>query len=445
MGILVWLGTIPGAVAQCPETIDSTGNTASQIDDFTEHTYSVPAGGVGTFADCTITRNFANPIQSLTLTIVGGRADDIGFVGGLQVTDAPPACSDVSTVVAPVNVTSQVTINGASATFVLRAQENCCCSTGWGSATQGDRPNARMHWQVTFQGHDVQLTRVGRTSIEAANQYSENSRLRATVVFPAGHPQAGRVDRNFNGMVTFTEVPGTAYYDGNNGATLLPQTVQASAGVAEIEIKSVSNSNNVTGPVDARIRADGQGLTPQASTNPLSVDQWVDENSNGFIDWLYQWTASIDRCARGQAGEVGTVAAHVGRIVQYSGTDCGATTGSVAAHTPIRISPVCRSPNAHRLNTGGELTDTVLHEARHAWQFSERGRSSGNNDDRNSATPRNDDDLDFWLEIVSLTTANSITEAAGGTGDTTPNPNAIQNGWEVDAPNFAGRFRNVCP
>src|SRR5581483_721754 len=32
------------------------------------------------------------------------------------------------------------------------AQENCCCVTGWGSATQGDRANARFRWQVTLAG-----------------------------------------------------------------------------------------------------------------------------------------------------------------------------------------------------------------------------------------------------------------------------------------------------
>jgi hypothetical protein len=86
----------------------------------------------------------------------------------------------------------------------------------------------------------------------------------------------------------------------------------------------------------------------------------------------------------------------------------------------------------------------VLHEARHTWQNSERNRAVGINDDRNSATPRNDDDLDFWLEVVSLASATSITEAAGGTGDTHSDLGGVA-AWETDAPNFAGMFHNTCP
>src|ERR1019366_1803608 len=47
-----------------------------------------------------------------------------------------------------VDVTSQVQANGNAATFLLRAKENCCCTTGWGTETLGSRTNARFHWQV---------------------------------------------------------------------------------------------------------------------------------------------------------------------------------------------------------------------------------------------------------------------------------------------------------
>jgi hypothetical protein len=132
------------------EVIDSTGLPGPIIDDETTHTYSVRAGGIGTFADHTIVRRFSAPIQDLRLTIVDGRADDIGYVGSLLVTNTVPSCAGVSSVVAPVDVTSQVTVNGDEATLTLRAQENCCCVTGWGSATQSDRADARLHWEVTL-------------------------------------------------------------------------------------------------------------------------------------------------------------------------------------------------------------------------------------------------------------------------------------------------------
>jgi hypothetical protein len=135
------------ATADCPESPD--------VDDFTEYTYVVSAGPIGTFADRLVERTFEQSISEICVTIVSGDADDIGYVGGLQVTDAPPRCARVGRVQAPVDVTSEVTVDGDTASLLLRAQENCCCVTGWGSATQGDRLNARLHWQVSLGGPQV--------------------------------------------------------------------------------------------------------------------------------------------------------------------------------------------------------------------------------------------------------------------------------------------------
>ncbi len=140
------------ASGQQPDLSESSSGPAVLVDDFTEHTYSVRAGPIGSFADLLVERTFPEAIIGITVTIVSGRADDIGFVGGIQVTDAPPRCSDVGTVLTPVDVTSQVSVDGNTASLLLRAQENCCCVTGWGSATQSDRANARLHWEVMFGG-----------------------------------------------------------------------------------------------------------------------------------------------------------------------------------------------------------------------------------------------------------------------------------------------------
>lgn len=160
LGIAVLLGVlaVPAAHSQLPpEIIDST-HLEGPIDDFTTHTYSVRASGIGTFADRTIVRRFSAPITELRVTIVEGDADDIGFVGSLLVTDVRPRCAGVGGVQAPVDVTSQVTVSGSEAGLTLRAQENCCCVTGWGSATQGDRRDARLHWEVTFGGPEIEIT-----------------------------------------------------------------------------------------------------------------------------------------------------------------------------------------------------------------------------------------------------------------------------------------------
>jgi len=138
--------------------VAAADTTTPPVDDFTEHTYSVGAGGIGTFADLPVQRTFNAPIKTIKLTIVSGQADDIGYVGSMLVTDVAPACRRVSAVVAPVDVTSQVTVSGNTASFVLRAQENCCCVTGWGSATEFGRQNARFHWEVTFDNADCTTT-----------------------------------------------------------------------------------------------------------------------------------------------------------------------------------------------------------------------------------------------------------------------------------------------
>src|SRR5437870_7609217 len=68
------------------------------VTDFTSYTYSVPAGGIGSFADFPVTRTFGQPITTLKLYIEAGRADDIGYVGSRLVTSVVPQCSDVGTV-----------------------------------------------------------------------------------------------------------------------------------------------------------------------------------------------------------------------------------------------------------------------------------------------------------------------------------------------------------
>lgn len=123
--------------------------TPTVIDDFTEYTYSAPSAGIGTFANLPVSRTFPGPIASLQLLIVSGQADDIGYVGGRLVTNLAPSCQAIGSV-EPQDVTDQVTINGDTASFLLRAQENCCCTTGWGSATAAGRANARFHWIVTL-------------------------------------------------------------------------------------------------------------------------------------------------------------------------------------------------------------------------------------------------------------------------------------------------------
>jgi hypothetical protein len=138
----------PMAYRGIPQSVDSTGMLTNRIDDSTEHTYSAMAGPIGSFADCRITRTFAGPIKSIKVTVVAGTADDIGYVGDILVTPnslGTPKCSTLGQVASPVDVSSQVAIRANTATLTLRAQENCCCVSGWGEETDPSRANARLH------------------------------------------------------------------------------------------------------------------------------------------------------------------------------------------------------------------------------------------------------------------------------------------------------------
>src|ERR1043166_4713927 len=132
-----------------PQAIDSTDILQSKIDDFSEHTYTANNLPVGTVAECDITRTFAAPIRNVKLTIISGTADDIGYVGSMLVTpDSFGTTCKLGHVTNAVDVSSQVTINRNVATLTLRAQDTCCCNTGWGEDTVAGRLNARFRWEV---------------------------------------------------------------------------------------------------------------------------------------------------------------------------------------------------------------------------------------------------------------------------------------------------------
>lgn len=132
-----------------PQAIDSTGLLTNRVDDFTEHTYTEHNLAVGSFAECAITRTFAAPIKSLKVTLVSGTADDIGYVGGLLVTpNSFNTTCRLGTVTNEINVSSAVTVTRNQASLTLRAEDSCCCDTGWGEDTVSGRKNAKLHWEV---------------------------------------------------------------------------------------------------------------------------------------------------------------------------------------------------------------------------------------------------------------------------------------------------------
>ncbi|MDB5120863.1 MAG: hypothetical protein JWN56_2081 [Sphingobacteriales bacterium] len=134
-----------------PQVVNSEDINLASIDDYTEHTFSYASGGIGSIAECKISRVFSKPIKSLKLTIVSGHADDIGYVGSCRVTPKMEGCFGGGSVESLLDVTSNVTISGNSASFVLKGEETCCdCVGGWGEDNLAGSDNARFHWVVKF-------------------------------------------------------------------------------------------------------------------------------------------------------------------------------------------------------------------------------------------------------------------------------------------------------
>jgi probable HAF family extracellular repeat protein len=228
----------------------------------------------------------------------------------------------------------------------------------------------------------LRIAPIGRTTINASNRYSEDTAVQAEMIFPADSPQAGQIDRTFQGEIEFSESPGTHYYDGLDGATRLPLSVNATNGIAAISLSSVSVSATGVPPPSAFVTAKCTGCTSAPAYPNAIIPQWVDGNSDGFIDWLESWANDLLRNMKKGPGEVGAVTRLVSRIEPTNQSDqripinaCGYFLGPYAhggASSVLHITPNCGSdPGAFRRNRDFTLSEVILHESRHAWQFSQ--------------------------------------------------------------------------
>ncbi|MEM4413173.1 MAG: hypothetical protein QXD59_02740 [Candidatus Caldarchaeum sp.] len=310
-------------------------------------------------------------------------------------------------------------------------------------------PFPRILDAEAFTVLDFTFVQEGSTVIEPANNYSENTTLKITVT-PTSLVQGWKVRFMENG---------TGIYDGQNGATDLTAkpVVSLSNGIARLTVKSVSNSTNLTdpiGPPNAKVFVHLLDANNQfvCTSGDLNIDQWVDANRDTQVDWLIVQSEDLLGCFKSKSGIVGEVASSVRGIRQVNSTSPGLCGATDIADTDILISPVCgTSFNNHRLNTNRELSKTVIHEARHVWQntLPPRRDLGAIDDDRNPATPPNDDDLDHIPERVPLgSEGDGLTDspANGARGDRIADPGSVvYQTRENDARAFEGRHGNKCP
>jgi hypothetical protein len=340
-------------------------------------------------------------------------------------------------------------------TFTIKGKETS--STLNNMKLQAVYNNTTILGNEDFTVLEFTLEKEGQTVIEPANNYSENTTLKVTV-----QPS------NITGFkAKFMELQ-TEIYNGQNGATdlTMPPTVQIVNGVARLTVKSVSNSNMFSGPSPAFIFVDLLDSNNETGcrSDSIGVKQWVDEDGDMRIDWLMKRANDLLSCFKTKSGEVGQSANTVTGIRQMQegdrgpfGTACGAiqvkdvTVGT--DENVIAVIPVCvvNNVNVFRLNINLALSDTVIHEARHAWQNTLTLRTDlGAIDDINKpGTPPNDDDRDFIPEKVP---AGSEAEpvlpdrAPTTAGDAIQDPRQLMLDLrETEARLFASKHKQKCP
>src|SRR5688572_11291799 len=163
---------------------------------------------------------------------------------------------------------------------------------GWWWQSARDPPSQELsHVGVV---PELRVQQLGPILIEPANNFSENARIRISLVYPAGHARAGE-PMHVNNMEIRLEEWVSDVYDGRYGATALPVNLRTRNGQAELVLKSLArytHRDRRNAPVP-RIR-----VSAGARHVFLVVPQWVDADGNGITDWLEQRVESILRQAR---------------------------------------------------------------------------------------------------------------------------------------------------
>jgi hypothetical protein len=304
----------------------------------------------------------------------------------------------------------------------------------------------------------IKLEKMGEISINAANHYSEDTTIKVTAVDAQGAPLPC-----FTGPVAIQE-DGTSIYSQYSDIGVgdeLPEIVHVEAGGTTTFV-----AHSLAGPkVDFVARPQPAKITsisPPLYGEPLAIDQWVDNNGNGRVDWCERWSDYILQAARNSSSDelagVTFYACGIGEDLCLDGYHVRTFVGGGSSR--IYINPA--SP-WHRVNLFGWLSQTVLHEARHLYIYSQTHRwhvDAANNDGAYPGVddPDNDDDPgftsdgDYLWEVLLYEGDWPLWDADPGnggawSGDGTRDSGVTgENGAEeADCLNWAGRFYGLIP
>lgn len=233
---------------------------------------------------------------------------------------------------------------------------------------------------------EVQVERLGEPVIEAANNFSENTRVQIRLLYPVGHARAGQLLKGYEGPIRIEEWNGRIY-DGLHGASQLPLTVHAPDGEVEFILKSLARYSMY----DLRNMPVPQiAVYLENRTARLQVPQWVDADGNEKTDWLEARVENLLQRARTSPEPVVAQAARdLEHWEQSYRRDCGGF--EEQRPTTIMIAPACLDwdgGNSHRLNTHQELSATILHELHHVLVFHNSARDPRQRKMPKAAPPR---------------------------------------------------------
>lgn len=275
---------------------------------------------------------------------------------------------------------------------------------------------------------EMKLEKVGDTTIESANNYSENTTISVTAV----DADNGQTCSWFTGTVNIDEDGTDIYSQHTDKGAYLPSSVEiTSSGITTFIAKSLADPIDTSTPPDpARIITTNYDVSN--ASGYLSVEQWTNDlgtvhtgMSSGIVyDWFETRTKDIFDNA---TGDLATV---LSKMDYYDQNLTGDYRGQVIdwdhdALTAIHFNPHWEET---RLDTdsGGYCvqttlhahTNTVIHEARHCYQdyLSSVNLGQSDDDNNNPERPDNDDDQDWLVETIPISPSYFILDNSGVRG-----------------------------
>lgn len=288
---------------------------------------------------------------------------------------------------------------------------------------------------------EIKLEKIGETNIEKANNYSENTTIRLTTVYPAGHPLAGQMYiAGYDVMVAISEsndgVGALSFYDAVSGVLIANNTLNISNGYSDIIGKSLLKSDGATMPTKSLVTSLSHKVY---GGQLLEISQWVDISpTNGIVDWFEQRVQNIGiRDCTSFDDDLGPYAS---AAVEVKKTHVSFN----LLTPPYRLDESARAYfEGNEYTAANWLTSTVIHESRHCWQNTLILRSDIGTDNEfdlledpdNDVDPRLIGDGDFLPEVVTRADAYRILDDPT---NKSINPNGFKGDSVPDDPYNAG-------